>query len=323
MTQQKTIWVFTDDRAGNNAQALGVAESTGFPFEIKQIKYSKSVILPNFVRGASTTGIAEETLKQIRPPYPDFVIAAGRRAAPLARFVKKSSENKTKLVQIMFPGLVGLNDFDLVVLPCHDGFTQNRNNVARFIGAPNRVTAEKLEAEKKRWEPKFKNFPPPRVALIVGGKTKNKPFTLAHAEQLARQTKTLMARVGARSLMVTTSRRTGDLQEEKLRELLPDSACFYSYKDTEKENPYFGFLATADYIIVTGDSMSMCSEACATEAPVYVYAPENFCAPKHVRFHKQLFEAGYALPLSDAVENPLPHPPLNIARQIAERIKKL
>ena len=29
------------------------------------------------------------------------------------------------------------------------------------------------------------------------------------------------------------------------------------------ENPYLGFLALADAVVVTGDSMNMCSEACA------------------------------------------------------------
>ena len=38
------------------------------------------------------------------------------------------------------------------------------------------------------------------------------------------------------------------------------------------ENPYFGYLALADAIVVTGDSVSMTSEACASGKPVYVAA---------------------------------------------------
>lgn len=321
MTQEKTIWVFTDNRAGNNAQALGVAESTGYDFEIKRVEYTKAAVLPNFLRGSSTIGIARETLEQLQPPFPDFIIAAGRRAAPLARFIKKRSNGKTKIIQIMFPGLVGLNDFDLVVLPRHDGFTQERANILRLIGAPNRVTEEKLAQEKTRWHDALKDLPKPRIALIVGGKTKNKPFTLAHAEELAFLTNALRQKTDGGSLMVTTSRRTGEKQEEKLRSLLSDPKFFYSYQDGG-DNPYFGFLAHADAVIVTGDSMSMCSEACATTAPVFIYAPDGFCAKKHQRLHKELYKEGYARPLTpDAFDDLSTHIPLNEAAIVARRIK--
>ena len=36
-------------------------------------------------------------------------------------------------------------------------------------------------------------------------------------------------------------------------------------------NPYFGILATADRLVVTGDSIAMLSEACATGRPVQIF----------------------------------------------------
>lgn len=317
----KKIWVLTDDRAGNNAQALGVAESTGFDAETKRVYYTKCAALPNFLRGATTLGIARETLNEIKPPYPDFVIAAGRRAAPLARYIKKKSAGKTKIVQLMFPGAAGLDDFDLVVLPTHDGFTRERKNVVRYVGAPNRVTDEKLAAEKARRADVFEKIPSPRVALIVGGKTKNRPFTAAQAQELARLTNDFAQSLGNASVMVTTSRRTGEEQTKILRDSLQNCAYFYKYGDAG-ENPYFALIAYADDIIVTGDSVSMCSEACAARAPVFIYAPDGFCAPKHARLHQELYRAGYAAPLNEAKEAALkPHEPLRIAALIAERMK--
>lgn len=317
----KRIWVLTDDRAGNNAQALGVAESTGFAVETKRVYYTKCAVLPNFLRGATTLGVARETLNEIKPPYPDFVVVAGRRAAPLARYIKKKSAGKTKIVQLMFPGKAGLDDFDLVVLPAHDGFTQERANVVRYIGAPNRVTDEKLESEKARWADVFEKIPSPRVALIVGGKTKNRPFTAAQAQELARLTNEFTNSLGGASVLATTSRRTGGEQTRILQESLQNCAYFYKYGDAG-ENPYFALLAYADYIVATGDSMSMCSEACATRAPVYIYAPDGFCAPKHARLHQELYQAGYAAPLDKAGKTALkPHEPLRIAALIAERMK--
>jgi len=40
--------------------------------------------------------------------------------------------------------------------------------------------------------------------------------------------------------------------------------------DGSGENPYLGLLACADLIVVTGDSVSMVSEAVATSAPVLI-----------------------------------------------------
>ncbi len=38
-----------------------------------------------------------------------------------------------------------------------------------------------------------------------------------------------------------------------------------------RENPYFAFLGLADAIVVTGDSMSMLTEACAAARPVHIF----------------------------------------------------
>ena len=84
----QTIWVLADDRAGNTAQSLGAAEACGAKIEVKQVRYTKAVLLPNALRGASTIGLTRETIDGIKPPFPDVAIAAGRRAASI---LKRSS----------------------------------------------------------------------------------------------------------------------------------------------------------------------------------------------------------------------------------------
>lgn len=192
----KTIWVLADDRAGNTAQALGTAEAVGAEIIVKKVRYTGAVVLPNVLRGASTIGITQETLAEIKEPFPDVAIAAGRRAAPLLRYIKKRSGGKTKIVQIMFPGNFGLSDFDLVVLPGHDGCKSVRPNIMRTTGAPHRITPERLAAEKEKWAGVFKNLPAPRIALIVGGATKDKPFTAEMAKDLAARSVALSQALG-------------------------------------------------------------------------------------------------------------------------------
>lgn len=317
----KTIWVLADDRAGNNSQSLGVAEALGFETEIKQIRYTKWVKLPNCLRGASTIGIDQASAERLKPPFPDFAIAAGRRTAPVLRWLKKQSGGKTKIIQIMFAGNVGIKDFDLIVLPEHDGCKLIRPNILRVVGAPHRITPERLKSEREKWADAFKDLPVPKIALIVGGATKDKPFTPAMARDLAEKAVAFSKAVGGRSFLVTTSRRTGAEQEKILRETLPDPKYFYGWGDTQNENPYFGFLACADYILVTGDSVSMCSEACAANAPVFIYAPQGSVGKKHALLHCQLYDGGYAQPL-DGDANIKEHKPLNAAQAVADEIKR-
>lgn len=322
----KTIWVLADDRAGNTAQALGTAEALGAEIIVKKVRYTKAVVLPNAIRGSSLLGVTKETIDEIKEPFPDVAIAAGRRAAPLLRYIKKQSGGKTKIVQIMFPGYFGLSDFDLVVLPNHDGCKLVRPNIMRTTGAPHRITPERLATEKEKWGKVFESLSSPRIALIVGGATKDKPFTAEMAQDLADRAVALKKALGDQgSFLVTTSRRTGEQQEKIIREALPDPKFFYGWGNKEIENPYFGFLALADHIIVTGDSVSMCSESCAADAPVYIYAPEGTVGKKHAALHRELYQKGYAVELS---ENPVPvagseHKRLNPAWDVAARIKEM
>lgn len=321
----KTIWVLADDRAGNTAQALGTAEAVGGEIITKKVRYTGAVVLPNVLRGSSTIGITPETLAEIKEPFPDVAIAAGRRAAPLLRYIKKKSGGKTKIVQIMFPGNFGLSDFDLIVLPGHDGCKLVRPNIMRTTGAPHRITPERLAAEKEKWTPVFESLPSPRISLIVGGATKDKPFTPEMAKDLAERCLALREAVGGGSFLVTTSRRTGEEQEKIIRDALPDPKFFYGWGNKEIENPYFGFLALADHIVVTGDSVSMCSESCAADAPVYIYAPSGTVGKKHALLHRELYEKGYAVELT---KKPVPaaaaeHKRLNAAWDVADRIKEM
>ena len=105
MSEQDThlIWVLADDRAGNINQAIGVAEALGKPFKRVDIGYTKLARLPNLIRGASLIGVDEASRSRLIAPWPDLVIAAGRRTAPIARWIKKQSRGHTRICQIMRP----------------------------------------------------------------------------------------------------------------------------------------------------------------------------------------------------------------------------
>ncbi|MCQ2965338.1 MAG: mitochondrial fission ELM1 family protein [Alphaproteobacteria bacterium] len=318
--KKNLIWVIADDRAGNNNQSLGVAEALGGEIIIKKISYNKFIKCPNFIRSSSLLGVNKNE-DLLDNEYPEFAIAAGRRAAPVLRWIKKKSKNTTKIIQIMFPGYWGMKNYDLIVLPNHDGCHSNKKNILRVIGAAHRITENRLNIEREKWKNFFEELPQPRIALIVGGATKNKPFTISMAKELADRANFLRDKMGKGSFLVTTSRRTGEQQAKVLNDNLKEPKFFYGWGNTEIENPYFGYLAIADYIIVTGDSVSMCSEACATNSPVYIYAPEGSVGKKHTLLHRHLYQGQYAQPLTDKVIK-YEHHRLNMSEFIANYIKK-
>lgn len=293
-----------------------MAEALGLPFVEKEIDYGPLARLANVLLGASFAGLATACRGRLVAPWPDLVIAAGRRTAPVSRRIKKLGHDRTFAVHIMHPG-AGAAAFDLLALPNHDGARAGANAIS-ITGAPHPVTPERLAEARDRWGERLRDLPRPRIALVVGGSTRRRRFTGTMAEELA-ATASRIANAAGGSLMVTTSRRTG-AAAAPLIAAIAAPARIYRWGDAG-ENPYLGFLGLADAVVVTGESVSMCSEACAAPVPVYLYAPPALVTKKHARLHAELFEKGYARPLAGRLES-WTHPPLNAAFDIAAEIRR-
>jgi len=193
-------------------------------------------------------------------------------------------------------------------------------NILRITGAPHRLTPARIASAADAWRGRFAALPRPLVALIVGGATHAKPFPVDLAATLGRDVSRMASDTGG-AVLVATSRRTGVGAERALIGAI--DVPYHSFLwSAGGDNPYFGYLALADAIVVTGDSVSMCSEACATPATVYIYAPEGMVGPKHARLHRHLYETGLAKPF-DGHFTPAAHPPLNAAGEIAQKIDML
>ncbi len=324
-TKPPVIWALVDDRAGNRSQCLGVADALGLDYRVKEIVTGPLASLPNLLLGASFAGLDAGSRAGFSPPWPDLVIAAGRRIAPVARKIRRLGGGSVFLAQVMHPG-AGPREFGLIAQPRHDRAVSGAN-VLPITGAPHRLTPERLAEAAERWRGRFDGLPKPWLALIVGGATRRRNFTNSMARELgARASK--MALLAGGSLLVTTSRRTGDAAEA-LIDAVAAPAHVHRWDDISQDgggddNPYHGYLALADGVIVTGDSVSMCSEACAGTLPVHIFAPRGLITPKHARLHAGLYEQGYARPLSDAADSfeTWSHPPLNPAREVAAEIRK-
>ena len=84
------------------------------------------------------------------------------------------------------------------------------------------------------------------------------------------------------------------------------------------ENPYPGFLAVADRLVVTPDSVNMLSEAVAVGVPVYTLT-ERPPTGKLAAFHQAMTARGLLHQLGQAA---WPRPPLRETANIAARIRE-
>ncbi len=267
------VWVLTDDRAGNRTQAVGLAEALGVSYQIKELRFGLLSRLHNLILGASAAVLTRASRAQVTPPWPQLVIAAGRRAAPVARWIKRQSGRRTLIVQLGRKGGHDPRPFDAVVTPVHAALPAHEKRI-ETLAPLNRASDETLRAAADVADP-FGGGPKPHVALLVGGATARQHFGADEAERLG--TEVLAAvRAGTEegpggTLVAVTSPRTGAAATEALVAALGDGGRVFPWRPNDLANPYLACLARADIIVVTGDSESMIAEATATGKAVYLF----------------------------------------------------
>ena len=310
-------WVITDGKAGMESQCIGLAEALNFTPAIKRVRLRAPWrYLTPYVRLGGWRQFTAEA--DLFPPWPDLVIATGRNSVAAALFVRNlsaKSGRRALAVQLQDP-VISQKNFDLVVVPRHDEL--RGENVLSTRGALHRVTPERLRESASVWAPRLAKLPRPYVAVLIGGS--NAAYRLGPAQmkiladQLVRAASELKA-----SLLITPSRRTDAESLRILQEALAPIPHFIW--DGEGENPYFGLLGLADFIVVTSDSVNMVSEAAATGKPVYV-ADLPGGSKKFARFHRRFREEGVTRPFTGKLES-FAYPPVDDISMVAERVSVL
>jgi hypothetical protein len=268
ITAPPLVWVLLGKGVGGNGQMRCLAEALGWPYEPKQLVHNRLERCPNLVLGASRLSVDRRRSAPLVPPWPDLVIAASRRSAPVARWIKRQSGGRARLVHLMH-AQAPLEHFDLVItMPQYR--LPARPNVLAAAGPLIRLDHGRLAAARESWAPRFQHLPPPRTALLVGGNSSSYVLDPGTAARLGREASAL-ARADGGSLLVSTSARTPAAAAEALIAALDGPRSVYQWRPADAENPYFGYLALADRFIVTVDSASLLAEACATGRPVLLF----------------------------------------------------
>jgi uncharacterized protein len=321
---ENNIWLLLDDRPGNCSQVLGIGKALRLKNTSKKFSYNKLSKLPNLVLQKTIKHININDRKQFKPPWPKLIIGCGRKSAPIGRWIKKESNNYSKYIQVMWPAFP-YRDLDLIFTPSHDNIN-NKKNVINIQTSPNIIDNKLLSESKVKWKAKFNQLNHPRVTVIIGGDTKFHKLTANHIKELFKEMKEITNNKG--SLLITTSRRTSKEAYETIKneiKKLKIQNVFWG-PEHKKPNPYYGYLSYADIVVATGDSVSICSEVCATGKPLLIYAPNDITIKKHKLFHNLLIKKGIAQYLNKSnLKNikQLKYKAINESENIAKIIKKI
>lgn len=262
------VWVLTSKKLGDNAQVLALAETLGWPYEVKRLEFSGLNHVYFRVFGPSLRKVNLSKSSPLTFPWPDLVLTIGRRATPVALWIRQQSQRKTKIVQVG-QSRIGFAPFDLVVtnpqyhLPVHP----HRIGLTLPLLYPNR---DAILAAAIYWQPRFAPFPRPWTALLIGGSTAPFRLDVHTAQDLMKKVQLVLQRDGG-SLLATSSRRTSPETVAAVQEAFPKQGFFHHWTPQGQENPYLGLLGLADRFIVTGESISMLVEVARQGKPLAIY----------------------------------------------------
>ena len=296
--------ILAEPLAGLKSQAQGLAEAAGltpdsialepgFPWRFVSPRF-----WPSPLRAA---GIAD--------PGDGLLIGAGGKAAVVGAALRRPGR---PVVQVQHPRMDPAA-FDLVVVQRHDQLTGPNVLVTRT--ALHQASPLRLAAAKREWAQRLAHLPRPLLSVLVGGSNGRFRLDAGVARRLADQLATMILRDGV-GIALTPSRRTApDARRILEQRLAPLGAWIW---DMQGANPYFGLLGLADAILVTVDSVSMVSEACATRAPVLL-APLPGRSRRIAMFARDLMEDGRVRPFRGRMDL-WPVEPLNDTQEAADEM---
>ncbi|MEE4360810.1 MAG: ELM1/GtrOC1 family putative glycosyltransferase [Pseudomonadales bacterium] len=260
------LWLLIGPKAGDNAQlrALGAALAARFGWTVTEqpVAFHGGELLVTLLLRVSLLGLTSATRRALRGPWPELVLTAGRRNEPVARWIRRASGDRTRLVHVGRPWSHPRH-FDLLISTPQYFLPEDR--------FPN-VLTNPLPLVPQRQPPADLRAGPdddpdePLIACFIGGDSGAQVLTAEGATRIADAALALARAQGAR-LGLSTSARTPEVAEAAIADRLkdaPDVRLHLWHRAPLASNPYRAWLAVARGFVVTTDSMSMIAEAEAT-----------------------------------------------------------
>jgi len=233
----------------------------------------------------------------------DYVVSCGSQGAGV-NFIL-SQNHLAKSISILTPGLISQKRFNVVVLPQHD--KPEIIPRARLITprvSPNLINTAYLKEQSEglmKHYSHLKGNVRTKFGVLVGGNTQGVKFDEAQIRELIDQIKEAALHYKA-DILLTTSRRTPLIIEQIIaKELKGFERCSLCIIANQRNIPEAvgGILALSDLVIVSGESISMVSEALSSGKGTIVFFPygkyANKSRDKYEDFVSKLNDQGYLM----------------------------
>jgi len=261
--RQGDVWVLLGKHAGDNNQLLAVADALGLPCQVIKPTFRKR-LPPNLLLGASLYPLVDRSV--LPPGTPRLVLSAGRRATPVARWIRKTFGDATRLVHFGRPwGRVDW--FDLVVTTPQYQLPEKPNVIVNSL--PFTRVATTPSFERVDFGIDVDQLPRPWTMVLMGGNSRPYVLNEQAASGLAQHANALRAQVGG-SLLLVPSPRTPEHALRAAAAALEGPAHVYA-KNGPGAAPYRALLSAVDRFVVTSDSAMMAAETLLTSKPVTLF----------------------------------------------------
>lgn len=314
---QRNILVLSDGKAGHFKQSLAVLDYLKrLPFEVKEdiveltfrsrlqrvffeaVGFVFGACCPEGMRRLLRSVIAPDAAAQLFSRSYDVVISCGSSVAMANVFL--AQEHIAKSIVIMKPALLSVRRFDLVIAPAHDRLPARKNVVVvkGALSAALDYHNHSVQEVIKRYHLEAQSLSHPVIGFVVGGDTKHLSLAFDSIKKIVAGLKQV-SKQGAATIVASTSRRTPAAIEQLLRqELQGYAACkmLILANDYNPEGAIEALFHVSDILIISGDSISMVSEALGYNKYVFVFplARKNpHAVTKHERFMQHLENDGY------------------------------
>lgn len=214
--------------------------------------------------------LTAECYRELFAVQPDVILSCGSGTEAVHLLTAQLTGARSAFIQ---KPQYGWKRFDAVLVPQHDEAPPYKNLV--------RTTGALSENRDRGIRPDAG----PRLGLLIGGPSRHADWPVSFFVQVVEEVNA-WASQAKREWRGTSSRRTAAEADETARRLSQSSSVCKQWISPLKENPpgaYESILSESRWLVVTGDSISMVSEALASGAKVLVVIPDHADAESKLR----------------------------------------
>ncbi len=270
------VWTLTDGQPGNEAQVGALARTLGWPTRTIAPRLGFWSRWPFVSRGAHLHGLEEPRggRAALEPPWPDLLIVAGRRIAPVARWIRAASRGRTHVVALGPKAATPVEGVDLAVTPRGAMLFPHPNRIETdrpLVARRDHLEVSRLDPGYSRWRERLDAIAGKKIALLLGSGTDRLGLDAKSAEAMGRLVAESAADLGA-AVIVSASRHTRrEVFEGCLRGVGRAAFVHHETRDQRPhERAWPAILDSADIFVMAGLGETTLAEICATGRPVFL-----------------------------------------------------